>query len=502
MYFDLSSMNLKGGILVFISLVIGAFVPQLSSSLLPTNEARVCLAVLVVTAIWWIFEPFPSYVTSLAVVPLCVALKIVDAKAAAAAFFDPVMFLFISGFSIAGTLDKYGLTGKLSSPLIKQILSYSTSVGGDLVFHMGISLLCVCLSALVSNVAASVLVSGIGDQLVSSMHMEARAHKRLVLTIAYACNVGGMIVPIASPQNIIALSVVRSSGNNSVVSFGQWLMYASPLCLGLLLVIYIVLRRRFGVSGLMNYKRVDDYDLELTEPISPQRRSRGNSLHTSKEPTRGSFSFASQIAVAIFVCITITGWCLFEQLKLDRVFSHMGIFGIATVTVMHAVGLVGQSDWQSLPWPTLSLLGGGIALGEAVDHSGLLTFIAESITQWAANGYSAWTVYCVFLLGIGIVANFMSSTVCAVIIFPIVAKVGNSLGHGPLFTVAAALMTSGAMALPVSSFPNANGAAAKDNQGNILLSIGDFTKTGFPVAIVMLGLLVTVGFPFGINIFG
>ena len=434
-------MNLRGFVIVCVSLLVAAVAPQLLIGSAP-DLTRKCLSLLIVSAMWWIGEPFPSYVTSLAVVTLSVGLGILNGKAAAAAFFDPVMFLFISGFSLASAMEKYQITRRLSTPLMRRILASADKRGGDLMFHMGISVLCVLLSAVVSNVAASVLVASIGKTVAASLMMEPRAQKRLFLTIAFASNVGGMVVPIASPQNLIALSILKSASNISI-GFMEWLQFSGPLCLLTLLIIYIVLRRRFGVSRLahgygdglsvMHHKRFDDDDDEdETESMSGGKR--------------GAVSGLSQFAVSVIVCGTVVGWCFFEQFKLDTVFHHMGIFGLISVVLLHAIGFSDQSDWQSLPWPILTLLGGGMVLGESVEQSGLLNSLTD-VVMAARGDSSPFIIYSITLCGIGLVANFLSSTVCALITLPVIAKVGTSLGHPRLFVMAAALMTSGAMAL-------------------------------------------------------
>jgi phosphate transporter len=480
-------MPIRGIVVIIGSVVIASTVPEFAG--IESREVRNCLSLLLLVSTWWIVEPFPSYVTSLAVVPLSVGLKIIDSKAAAAAFFDPVMFLFISGFTFAAAMDKYQITRRLSGPFIKKIVSWSNKRGGDIIFYIGISLLCVLLSALVSNVAAAVLVASIGKSVASSLVMDTKAQKRLYLTIAFACNVGGMVVPIASPQNMIALSALRSVGNIKMTFF-EWLQFSVPLCAFALILIYIVLRYRYGVSQLshgyenpmtvIHHKRFDDSDEEGEEAQV--------------------ISVWGQIVVGGVVGIIVIGWCFFEQLKMEIFLGHMGILGLVGVVILHALGLCNQSDWQSLPWPVLTLLGGGLVLGESVERSGLLSTMVEIFLGDDNGTSSGYYLFIILLGGVGLIANFLSSTVCALITLPVIAKVGLSVGHPRLFVVAAALMTSGAMALPVSSFPNANSASVKDSYGNQLLRISDFTKSGFPVATIFFISLISLGYFYGTSL--
>jgi di/tricarboxylate transporter len=97
--------------------------------------------------------------------------------------------------------------------------------------------------------------------------------------------------------------------------------------------------------------------------------------------------------------------------------------------------------------------------------------------------------------------NFISHTVAALIVLPVIANVGCKLGSGNceaghfrLLIIGAVLMDSGAMGLPVTSFPNAQAFSLQDPEGKRYLSPLDFIKTGFILGIIELILLMTIGF--------
>ena len=138
------------------------------------------------------------------------------------------------------------------------------------------------------------------------------------------------------------------------------------------------------------------------------------------------------------------------------------------------------------------LMGGGLALGAAIESSGLLGIIATAVLD-ALKGQPISVVFVVSNLLIGIVGNFVSSTVSAIILLPIVAKVGLDYNHPVMLVVGGAIMCSGSMGLPVSSFPNANSFTARRNDGEPFLETSDYVTTGFPMALMVLVLLQTVG---------
>lgn len=69
---------------------------------------------------------------------------------------------------------------------------------------------------------------------------------------------------------------------------------------------------------------------------------------------------------------------------------------------------------------------GGLALGEAVTSSGLLLTIARGVSE-AVDGLNTWLVLCIFCALVLVATTFISHTVGAMVILPIVQTVGSQL---------------------------------------------------------------------------
>lgn len=161
---------------------------------------------------------------------------------------------------------------------------------------------------------------------------------------------------------------------------------------------------------------------------------------------------------------------------------------------------------------------GGIALGKAVDSSGLLAEITHTLIPYLED-LSPFMCLALFSGLVLVVTTFISHTVGALIILPIILKVGSSLpdprpntlvmaaGTSPLSKVALcvfseldtflqiALMCSGAMGLPVSSFPNMNAVSLEDPKGMPWVDVGDFLKVGIPSSFVAWVVVLCIGYP-------
>lgn len=250
---------------------------------------------------------------------------------------------------------------------------------------------------------------------------ESKFSKALILGIALASNIGGMASPIASPQNIIALQNMTNPP-----SWGSWFFVALPVCVLSILAIWVLLLVSFNPGkGTV---------------IMPIR------------PVKDKFT-GVQYFITLTTLVTIVLWCFSHQL--EHVFGDMGVIAIIPLVLFFGTGILTKEDFNNFLWTIIILAAGGLSLGKAVNSSGLLHTIALAIRQ-EVEGMSLYGVLVVFCGLILVIATFISHTVAALIILPIVAQVGAGMDepHPNLLVMGAALMCSAAMGLPTSGFPN------------------------------------------------
>ena len=439
-------------------------------------HARRCLGVLLFAAVCWCTEALPLFVTSLCI-PLLVVLfgvlKSPDtsdtipapraAQLMAAPFFDPVIFLFLGAFVMAQAVEKYELSKRLSAIILKPVAPYPALI------HALFVATALSLSMFMSNVAAAVLCTSVALPLLSSIPEQHRQNysRSLLLTIAYACNIGGMTTPIASPQNAIAIASIRmATGGQASMSFFEWTFSAFPSVLLLslaLLAIMLLLYRPQGAASL------DAVALKT------------------------GFFWPHWTVAGTCACVLVM-W-VFEGAFKPWVGST-GITAIIPLIVFYGSGILSVKEFNSLSWSVLILIGGGLSLGVAIQSSNLLNITSQQISHMVA-GLPLWAVSVAFTALLLLAGNVISSTVAAIVVFPVVAAVGHALGHARLLVFAAALMDSGAMMLPVSSFPNANAYAVTDRDGKLFLDVFHYLRSGVPVTLVCFLLNISVTYLVG-----
>ncbi|RIA85720.1 SPX domain-containing protein [Glomus cerebriforme] len=449
------------------SLFVGVFLFLLNVPLFDKVEENNCFALLVFASLLWATEVIPLFVTSLLVPLLVVCLQVLrekdtrltahDAtKAIFQAMFSPVIMLLLGGFAIAGALSKYHIAKMMATYVLSKA---GTKPSFVLLANMFVATFA---SMWISNVAAPVLCLSIIQPILRNLPPNNSFGRCLILGIALASNVGGMASPISSPQNIIAIENMNPSP-----TWIQWFFVAIPLCILIDILIWLLL--------IWNYEQK-----KSSLMIHP--------IRTSKDPWTGT-----QIFVIIVTVATIFLWCI--EKRLEYFFGDMGIIAIVPLVLFFGTGILTKEDFNNFLWTVIILAMGGIALGRAVHSSGLLHTIAKRI-QEEIGDLHPWHVLVIFSFLVLIVATFISHTVGALIILPIVARVGERLSdsHPNLLVMGSAFMCSAAMGLPVSGFPNMNAIMMEDEMGVRYLSTIDFIKSGIPGSILALLSVVTVGY--------
>lgn len=450
--------------LIIISVV---FVVLLTVKTMNDKEEARCLAVLAVSAMLWATEALPLWVTSMLVPLLVVSCKVLKATDGngpmdgpdAAAYilgqmWSSTLMILLGGFTLAAALSKYNIA--------KVVSSYMLSLAGTKPRNVLFAIMSVALflSMWISNVAAPVLAYSLIQPVLRTLPTESPLAQALVLGIALASNVGGMASPIASPQNVIAIQYM-----NPNPGWGKWFAVAIPVALASLAGIWMELILTFKISNVK---------IKAYKPIKDK--------FTTKQ------WYVSAICVA-----TIILWCLMNQI--EDTFGQAGIIAVVPIVMFFGTGLLKVDDVNNFPWSIILLAMGGLALGKAVTSSGLLATIAKSL-QEKVMGLDVFVILLIFGLLILVVATFVSHTVAAIIIVPLVKEVGDAMAHPhPLILVmGTALLASGAMGLPTSGFPNVTAISMTDELGKRYLTVNTFITRGVPASLIAYVFVVTLGY--------
>lgn len=390
-------------------------------------EGQAIMASTLWVAYWWITEAAELPVTSLLPIvlfPLSGGLSITETTTA---YGSPFIFLFLGGFLIGLTLEKWNLHKRIAFGIIKK-----TGVSERKVL-LGFMIATAFLSMWISNTATAIMMLPIGASVISQFKSNDRFGRNMMLGIAYASSIGGMGTLIGTPPNIILAGVIRESMNLEI-SFYSWMIFATPFSALLLFIGWLYLSRGLKKQTEKGFR----FEPESLGPISaPEKR------------------------VLVIFALTAFFWLsrtfLWTSLIPSLDDTMIAIAGALLMFIVPAGKGKGKLlDWKtgkSLPWDVLLIFGAGLAIARG--------FAQTDLTTWLASGFQKINLWPFLILLIIIAAiNFLteitSNTATASIMLPLLYSMSGSLKLDPIsLLVGATLACSCAFMLPVATPPNA-----------------------------------------------
>lgn len=410
------------------------------------SDGRFTLGLLAFAAFLWISEAIPAF----AVAVLVIGLEVVvlgmpggffaptgDTKAwqqFVAPWASPLMWLFLGGFVLAAGTEKTGLDRWMAATVLSRASGNPVAI---LATSMGITFV---LSMFMSNTATATMMIAVLAPLVATGAGGNQFATALYLAIPISANVGGMATIIGTPPNALASTALSTQGFQDIASFAGWMKVGVLPAVILAIFAFLYLWFRYL------RKAPDSSPPALThEPgdPSPERRM--------------------QFIVVVIVFFLTVGLWMTESLH--------GIPAPVTaffpMVAFAATGVLGPHDVRSLPWDILLLLGGGLALGKAVQVTGL----AEWLGNLIPDTWSGIYLMCGFAFLAVLLSNLMSNTATASLLIPLGVGLAGENELAPLLAVIA-LSCSSAMALPISTPPNAVAYATGKVSSKDLLVVG------------------------------
>jgi sodium-dependent dicarboxylate transporter 2/3/5 len=274
---------------------------------------------------------------------------------------------------------------------------------------------------------------------------ESKVGKGLLLGIPIAATTGGMGTMIGSPPNAIAAGALVSVGKP--IDFISWILYGLPVTLVLTFAAWFVLVKVF---------------MKEAEPLQ---------LDTAKVDENSTIESVSQLqrwTVIIILAITLLLW-------LTSPFHNLGAAAVSAVPLVFLplTQILKGEDIRAMGWDTLILVAGGLSLGTALQHTGLLDFYAGRIAALAVPDLLLF-----FLLAYAtmLFSNIMSNTATSTVLIPLgMAILPNNQTEVAMII---GLAASTALFLPVSTPPNA-----------IVYSTGYIEQKDFRLGGMLIGLL-------------
>ncbi|MGR5118212.1 SLC13 family permease [Vibrio astriarenae] len=462
-----------------IPLVIPLMILLLPTSAFPFEGLTIIqqrvIAIFFLAALCWVFEPIPIYATSVVVIVLELLLlsdkgilwfrsgagdpefgELLAYQDLMATFSSPIIMLFLGGFFLAMAATKYRLDVNLARVMLKPFGNQPKYV------MLGLMLITGVFSMFMSNTATTAMMLSILAPVIAVFGVEDKGRIALALCIPVAANIGGIGTPIGTPPNAIALKYLV---DEHTITFGEWMAFGIPFVVVMMAIAWVLMCKLYPSD-----QKTVNLDIK------------GKFLKTPKA-----------ITVYITFGLTILLWLMGS--------SHgMNSYTVALipVAVFSMTGIINKEDLKGISWDVLWLVSGGIALGLALDKTGLAKLVVGSIPFGILSPYAVLVGAAALCL---LMANFMSHTATANLLMPIMAALGLSMeGLLPLGGIMTLILVvtfaaSLGMSLPISTPPNALAHATGFVNTKQMARVGVILGLiGVALSFVMVWILNIIGF--------
>jgi sodium-dependent dicarboxylate transporter 2/3/5 len=395
---------------------------------------------------WWITEAIPIPITAMLPLVLFPILGVAKMSDAAQPYGDPVIFLFMGGFILALGLEKYNLHQRIALNLIKL-----TGTSGNGII-LGFMLATALISMWISNTATAIMMLPIASSVTFLLAKDLGKENDprfkkfatgLMLGIAYAASIGGMGTIIGTPPNVVMVGFMKRMYNLDV-AFTDWMLVGIPLTSLVLMACYFIITKilyRNHLTSIEGSRELIHNKLTELGPLSREEKR-------------------------VLIIFSLTSFCwifrqninnLIGQNLLDDTGIAMagGLLMFLTPKDLKKMDfLLTWEDMKNMQWGILLLFGGGLALAEGMEQSGLVEKVGEYF-----KGQDAMSVtLLIFLLTLISMAltELMSNVALVTIFVPVVFGIAEGYGINPIWlAMPVTFAASCAFMMPISTPPNA-----------------------------------------------
>lgn len=426
-----------------------------------SEEGRDILAATSWIGIWWVFEVLPIAVTALLPILLFPLLDAVALGDTTASYGHKYVFLYLGGFILALTIEKWNLHKRIALQIIKTIGTNMYTI------VLGFMVATAFLSMWISNTATTVMVLPMAISIVKQLKDNPDTpedenkvfSKLLMLAIAYAASIGGIATLIGTPPNLVFAGFVQKTYGVDI-SFWQWMKFGLPVASVLLVLAWLYLTR-------------------IAYPLRKARFPGGKKEIIRLLAELGPLGKEEKMVLLVFV---LTAFCwITRSFLLQKFIPNIDdtIIAIASAIVLFIIPanrsgepLIKWNEAVRIPWGIILLFGGGMAIAKGFQDTGLATYLGGQMTFF--DGLPLFVLLLLVITCVNFLTEVTSNLATTAMMLPVLAPLALTLGINPyLLMVACTSAASCAFMLPVATPPNAVVF------GSGYLRIPDMVRTGF-----------------------
>ena len=435
--------------------------------------------------VWWTTEAVPMALTALLPLIMFPLLGFSSIAASAAGYANHLIFLYIGGFIIALTLERWNIHKRIAYAVLEALGTNPRRILLGFMCATGL------VSMWISNTATTVMMLPVASAVIGRMgdilrrhypEFEARSiHKRMatavMLGVAYSASIGGIGTIIGTPPNLVLAGALKEIFQYEI-SFVAWMGVGVPLAVLFIFIVWLL---------FINIYRLPPQNIPEAESIIRKAKTELGSMDSNEKKVLTVFILTAAAWISRKWLITP----LLPKVN-DSVISLIGAALLFIIPVSREKrGEAGPfiMNWETavkLPWGIVLLFGGGFSLAAAFTKSELSLWIGEQLSGLAGLPLAA--VIASIVLLVTFLTEITSNTASTTLLMPIMGALASVLNADPVVIMGvAAIAASCAFMLPVATPPN----AIVFSSGSI--TIPQMVRTGIILNLISVILVTLLG---------
>ena len=399
-------------------------------------NAQALAAVTFLMAVLWMSEAAPVILTSLLPLILFPTLNISGVMEVAPVYVKDLIWLFFGGFQLAFAVERCGLHKRMAMGVLRMVGTRADRV------VLGFMLASGLLSMWLFNTSTTLMLLPVAMAVVRQLdpHKKSYLAEACMLGLAYAASIGGTGTYLGTAPNGVFREQAVTFGTE--MSFGHWMLFAMPLAIILILTVWL-----FLVRIALPIKGTNEASVNFGEHIAHR------------------WSTAEK-RVLVFFVITVFLWLsrgyISSLLALEKGVLTDGRIAMVATCLLYLTpsGAAGQrlltfAEGKRTPWAILVLFGGGFAIAQGFQSTGLSVWVGEAMKGWV-EGWPIYAVILVVVLLVTFLTEITSNTATANVLLPVIGSLAVATDTpAVLLMLPATLAASCAFMMPVATPPNA-----------------------------------------------
>ncbi len=389
--------------------------------------------------VWWITETVHLGVTALLPLLLFPVLGLGTAKELAGYYAHPLVYLFFGGFVLALALEKSSLHYRIALWILKRTGTKDTGLIAGFMLATGF------MSMWISNTATAIMMLPIATSVLGVLDEEkqSKLSRPVLLSVAWAANIGGMATIIGTPPNMI-FAAFMSEQLDRPIGFMEWLPVGLTATVVLGVTAFWIITR-----GLPKDVLNDEEEQNTARWIGQEWHSLGGLTPVQKR-------------VAVVFTFTAIMWILRPYLAqwIPGIQWSDTAIALASAVMLFALrdgnqgNILDWEDTKNLPWGILILFGGGLALAGTLQGSQWFELMSTGLENLGQLPQWVWLLI-VAIIGV-FATELLSNMALVSALLPLLLSLSLAIGI-PMDALSLPLVlgASCAFMLPMATPPNA-----------------------------------------------